>query len=262
MGGGAREVDSIEIPLVHVKQHLSWDCGISAVMMVLSTWTIDLAYLLQKFGVSHLYLTITLGVNPGYSEEDFYQRVLKKDAQRINDRFSAAHLNNVKVEKRPPSVYSSVDHHQKSVSYRRHGGGAIMWPTQDYPLVVLREKSQLAMGCSCSLMALSRGFYVVMASIFVFGVVSSGLIAVFPMVIFEFFEKGMHTMGQASRYCFFGLFSCLNGPMIGYFRDTVGSYSWLYHTIAVVSVICGALSALIPVLARIRDGKREKKRTS
>ncbi|XP_055931640.1 uncharacterized protein LOC129962004 [Argiope bruennichi] len=52
------------------------------------------------------------------------------------------------------------------------------------------------------------------------------------------------------------------GVIHGYFRDTVGSYSWLYHTIAVVSVICGALSALIPVLARIRDGKREKKRTS
>ncbi|CAL1272430.1 unnamed protein product [Larinioides sclopetarius] len=133
MGGGAREVDSIEIPLVHVKQHLSWDCGISAVMMVLSekdrtymkenldevssqegfdksTWTIDLAYLLQKFGISHLYATITLGVNPGYSEEDFYLRVLKKDAQRINDRFSAADLNNVKVEKRSVKMDEILDH--------------------------------------------------------------------------------------------------------------------------------------------------------
>ncbi|GIY37551.1 protein GUCD1 [Caerostris extrusa] len=119
MGGGAREIDSIEIPLVHVKQHLSWDCGISAVMMILrlymkenledvsrqegfdkSTWTIDLAYLLRKFGIRHLYVTVTIGVNPGYSEEDFYQRVLKKDAQRISDRFSTADLNNVKVEKK------------------------------------------------------------------------------------------------------------------------------------------------------------------
>lgn len=35
MGGGAREIHAIEIPLVHVQQHLSWDCGVSAVMMVL-----------------------------------------------------------------------------------------------------------------------------------------------------------------------------------------------------------------------------------
>ncbi|GIY59790.1 protein GUCD1 [Caerostris darwini] len=133
MGGGAREIDSIEIPLVHVKQHLSWDCGISAVMMILSekdrlymkenleevsrqegfdksTWTIDLAYLLRKFGIRHLYVTVTIGVNPGYSEEDFYQRVLKKDAQRISDRFSTADLNNVKVEKRTVDQDEILDH--------------------------------------------------------------------------------------------------------------------------------------------------------
>ncbi|KAG8190624.1 hypothetical protein JTE90_017888 [Oedothorax gibbosus] len=114
MGGGARDLNSIEIPLVHVKQHLSWDCGISAVMMVLSdkdrlymkenldevsikegfdksTWTIDLAYLLHKFG-------------------DFYLRVLSKDAQRINDRFETADSNGVKVEKRSVGMDEIVDH--------------------------------------------------------------------------------------------------------------------------------------------------------
>ncbi|XP_055924194.1 uncharacterized protein LOC129955378 isoform X2 [Argiope bruennichi] len=118
------------------------------------------------------------------------------------------------------------------------------------------------MGCSCSLMAWAHDIYTVMGGILVFGVSSSGLISVFPMVIFAFFDTANHTMGQASSFCLFGPLSFLNGPMIGYFRDTVGSYSWLYHTLAVVSVACGALSALIPVLARIRDEKRKKKRTS
>ncbi|XP_055924192.1 uncharacterized protein LOC129955361 [Argiope bruennichi] len=118
------------------------------------------------------------------------------------------------------------------------------------------------MGCSCSLMAWAQDFYAVMASILIFGVSSSGLISMFPMVVFEFFDTANHTMGQASKYCLFGPLSFFNGPMIGYFRDTVGSYSWLYHTIAVVSVGCAALSALIPVLARIRDEKRKMKRTS
>ncbi|XP_015921977.1 protein GUCD1 isoform X2 [Parasteatoda tepidariorum] len=133
MGGGAREVRSIEIPLVHVQQQLSWDCGVSAVMMVLSeanrsylkenldyiseqegfdksTWTIDLAYLLHKFGIRHLYSTVTIGVNPGYSEEDFYLRVLQKDAQRINDRFSSAAVNGIQVEKRSVDMEEIIDH--------------------------------------------------------------------------------------------------------------------------------------------------------
>lgn len=133
MGGGAREVRAIEIPLVHVQQHLSWDCGVSAVMMVLSdkdrlymqqnldivsreegfnksTWTIDLAYLLHKFGVRHLYATVTLGVNPGYTEEDFYLQVLKKDAHRINEKFLTADLNGIKVEKRSVEMEEILEH--------------------------------------------------------------------------------------------------------------------------------------------------------
>ncbi|XP_054714945.1 protein GUCD1-like [Uloborus diversus] len=135
MGGGRRESGTsiIEIPLVHVQQHLSWDCGISAVMMVLrdedrsfmkenldaisreegfykSTWTIDLAYLLHKFGVRHMYATVTLGVNPGYSQEDFYQQVLKKDADRINEKFLTAAVNGVKVEKRSVNIEEILLH--------------------------------------------------------------------------------------------------------------------------------------------------------
>ncbi|KAF8795323.1 hypothetical protein HNY73_003186 [Argiope bruennichi] len=107
--------------------------------------------------------------------------------------------------------------------------------------------SFIIMGCSCSLMAWAREFYIVIISIFLFGIISSGLITMLPMIVFEFFDSTKHTMGQASRYCLFGPLSFLNGPLIGYFRDTVGSYSWLYHTLAVVSVACAALSALIPI---------------
>ncbi|GBO26980.1 hypothetical protein AVEN_29998-1 [Araneus ventricosus] len=75
--------------------------------------------------------------------------------------------------------------------------------------------SFIVMGCSCSLVAWAQEFIVVMASIFMFGVISSGLITVFPMIIFEFFDSSNHTMGQASKYCLFGPLSFLNGPLIG-----------------------------------------------
>ncbi|GBO11073.1 hypothetical protein AVEN_61335-1 [Araneus ventricosus] len=119
--------------------------------------------------------------------------------------------------------------------------------------------SFIVMGCSCSLVAWAQEFIVVMASIFMFGVISSGLITVFPIIIFEFFDSSNHKMGQASRYILFGPLSFLNGPLIGYFRGTLGSYAWLYHTIGLVSLACAALSALIPVLARMRDEKKNKR---
>ncbi|CAL1272417.1 unnamed protein product [Larinioides sclopetarius] len=122
--------------------------------------------------------------------------------------------------------------------------------------------SFLVLGFSCSLMALAQGFFVVMASISVFGIISGGLIAVFPMIIFEFFDSDKHTMGQASRYCLFGPLSFLNSPLIGYFRGTLGSYAWLYHTIAMISIACGALSASIPLFARMREEKKERNKRS
>lgn len=113
----------IEIPLFHVRQRYNWDCGVSAVMMVLceedqkyllenlekisseeefekSTWTIDLAYLLLRFGIRHLYCTITWGVNPGYTRETFYEQVLSRDEQRVSEKFSRATEIGVNVQLR------------------------------------------------------------------------------------------------------------------------------------------------------------------
>ena len=52
-----------------------------------STWTIDLCYILKRFNVSFKYTTITIGVDPGYSKEAFYDKVLAKDNHRVNSRF-------------------------------------------------------------------------------------------------------------------------------------------------------------------------------
>jgi hypothetical protein len=40
---------------------------------VCSIWTVDLAYLLNKFSVSFSFCTVTLGANPQYSAESFYR---------------------------------------------------------------------------------------------------------------------------------------------------------------------------------------------
>ena len=39
---------------------------------VVSTWTIDLVYLLHRYGVQQRYFTITRGIDPGYHRQSFY----------------------------------------------------------------------------------------------------------------------------------------------------------------------------------------------
>lgn len=98
----------IEVP--HVNQLFSWDCGLACISMVLRTigietcsvdaladlcctnsiWTVDLAYLLQKFSVKFFYYTVTLGANPGYSDETFYKDQLPTDVVRVNKLFCEA----------------------------------------------------------------------------------------------------------------------------------------------------------------------------
>jgi hypothetical protein len=92
----ARRSYYVDVP--HVQQAFTWDCGLACVLMVLRTlgihccdgiadlerlcrttsiWTVDLAYLLNKFSVSFSFFTVTLGANPQYSAESFYRvRVL------------------------------------------------------------------------------------------------------------------------------------------------------------------------------------------
>merc|ERR1712107_864233 len=99
------------------------DCGLSCVLMVLpyrdrtcildnlssflqqegfgeSTWTIDLCYILYRFNLDFLYTTITMGVDPGYVKENFYDKVLAKDSDRVNLRFSEAKERGIRIQNR------------------------------------------------------------------------------------------------------------------------------------------------------------------
>ncbi|CAG0887789.1 unnamed protein product [Darwinula stevensoni] len=121
------------IKLQHVQQRLHWDCGLACVAMVLpddkrdqflanlpaicheegfgeSTWSIDLAYLLSRVSVPHVYCTITFGVNPGHSREAFYDRIIGKDRHRVTMRFEQAAARGVKVEQREVSLEEILSH--------------------------------------------------------------------------------------------------------------------------------------------------------
>ncbi|KAF3433585.1 hypothetical protein FNV43_RR24687 [Rhamnella rubrinervis] len=66
------------------------NCNIQSLAELCSTtsiWTVDLAYLLQKFSISFSYYTVTFGANPNYSNETFYKEQLPKDLLRVDMLF-------------------------------------------------------------------------------------------------------------------------------------------------------------------------------
>ncbi|KAL6841340.1 hypothetical protein ACP4OV_028858 [Aristida adscensionis] len=120
----ARRSYYVDVP--HVKQAFTWDCGLACVLMVLRTlgihcchgiadleklcrttsiWTVDLAYLLNKFSVSFSFLTVTLGANPQYSAETFYREQLQEDIDRVDELFGKALDSGISIQCRSISAY-------------------------------------------------------------------------------------------------------------------------------------------------------------
>ncbi|XP_078178920.1 guanylyl cyclase 1 isoform X1 [Carex rostrata] len=113
----------VDVP--HVRQMCNWDCGLACVLMVLRTlgidsyditdleefcsttsiWTVDLAYLLHKFSVNFSFLTVTVGVNPSYSAQSFYQEQLEDDTGRVIDLFAKAIHAGISIQCRTISVH-------------------------------------------------------------------------------------------------------------------------------------------------------------
>ncbi|EXC07562.1 hypothetical protein L484_005869 [Morus notabilis] len=107
----------IEVP--HINQLYYWDCGLACVLMVFRTvginshniksiaelccttsiWTVDLAYILQKFSVSFSYYTVTFGVNPNYSVETFYKEQLPNDLLRVDTLFKKSLEAGINIQK-------------------------------------------------------------------------------------------------------------------------------------------------------------------
>ncbi|KAL6581006.1 hypothetical protein OROMI_006929 [Orobanche minor] len=122
----------IEVP--HINQEHTWDCGLACVIMVLRAlgvydcniqeleelccttsvpfvilipgecgiWTVDLAYLLQKFSVSFTYCTVTLGANPDFSVETFYKLLLLESFSGTNSMFDRV-IGNDKMQDQLPN---------------------------------------------------------------------------------------------------------------------------------------------------------------
>ena len=114
----------LQIELPHVRQKTEWDCGLACALMVLqkllgnkfdnaeyeeicagknfgtSVWTIDIASIFTDYKADYVFCTKTLGVDPSYGQNSFYERTFNFDETRVNRLFTLAPSLGLKVEKR------------------------------------------------------------------------------------------------------------------------------------------------------------------
>ncbi|XP_017964605.1 protein GUCD1 isoform X2 [Drosophila navojoa] len=135
--------------ITHIQQRFNWDCGVTCILMILSssqrkqflnnfesickdegfgvsTWTIDLCYLLLRYHVRHEYYTQTIGVDPSYKKHSYYSHVLDKDEKRVMRRFKEAPGKGLRIQQRTVNMHGIVMH------LARHG-----------PIILLTNASQL-----------------------------------------------------------------------------------------------------------------------
>ena len=79
-----------------------------------STWTIDLCYLLRRFGIRHIYTTITVGVNPTFRNHNYYATTLYKDHIRVSNKFDLAACNGLNIQKRTVDNRILLEHLAKN----------------------------------------------------------------------------------------------------------------------------------------------------
>lgn len=111
-------LEDLQVP--HLRQSYTWDCGLACCMMVLralkatradlkavrricrtkSIWTVDLAHLLNDFGLEVHFFTITVGANPEFVGESFYKDNMEEDRSRVEMLFRLAPERGIRVERR------------------------------------------------------------------------------------------------------------------------------------------------------------------
>ena len=74
------------IPVASSENRLSTSLVLTC-FAVCSIWTVDLAYLLRRFGLDVEFTTITIGANPDYAKESFYREHMAEDGSRVERLF-------------------------------------------------------------------------------------------------------------------------------------------------------------------------------
>ncbi|XP_021002198.2 monocarboxylate transporter 12 [Parasteatoda tepidariorum] len=100
-------------------------------------------------------------------------------------------------------------------------------------------------------------FLLMMIGVLVFGFITGAVATTFPGIIMEQIEEEQQNMALASRFSLYAFLCVLKTPIIGFCRETLGSYGWVYCIIMASSFTCCIVVKLTPVLALCRNNAKQ-----
>ncbi|CAL1280141.1 unnamed protein product [Larinioides sclopetarius] len=120
-------------------------------------------------------------------------------------------------------------------------------------------KAHFTAVCFC----VSAGSFVLLSfstsyAMMLFGVILEGLslgalAPIFPGIISEYIDKTKQTIAISSIGFLYVPVSFITSPLIGYFRDVIGSYIYMFYLMCGISFTCSLLFLCIPTIAKCRN---------
>ncbi|GIY23771.1 monocarboxylate transporter 5 [Caerostris darwini] len=96
-----------------------------------------------------------------------------------------------------------------------------------------------------------------MTLLVLYGMTAGSILVLFPVLVLQYVDTNAQSVAMACVGFLSGIVSFAIPPMIGHFRDKVGSYDGMFYLTGGVSVISGGMWLLEPVVARFYYGKKE-----
>ncbi|XP_054715348.1 monocarboxylate transporter 9-like [Uloborus diversus] len=101
---------------------------------------------------------------------------------------------------------------------------------------------------------ISRNYYYIMVCMCTCGFIVGAAPMIFPILITTYMEKDEETVAFGCLNFMEGIIMLLMAPMIGHFRDNIGSYDGVFYISGVFEIIAGALWLFEPLLLKF-EGK-------
>ncbi|XP_055945615.1 monocarboxylate transporter 9-like [Argiope bruennichi] len=111
-------------------------------------------------------------------------------------------------------------------------------------------------GFFVALLPFAMSFVAYMIVLVLYGITAGIIFVYFPVLVYKYVDENNQAIGVGCVGLISGVVTFGIPPLIGYFRDRIGSYDGLFYIIGLLSIITGCLWLLEPVF--LRKTKKEK----
>ncbi|GIY90537.1 monocarboxylate transporter 5 [Caerostris extrusa] len=115
---------------------------------------------------------------------------------------------------------------------------------------------QIAQGAFFLTLPLIHGFYPLMGMVIAFGLITGACLVMFPVLVTNYLQS-VQSLAMGCISFLTGIMTMTVPPLIGYFRDQVGSYDGLLFLTGGASVVVGFLWIFEPFMLKCRNTVKE-----